>query len=166
MKYIGELSLAWLVILAFYAVIPATVDARALDADTFISEREAEENSPAENDEANMEDNLTISEDELYTIVEMALKTYLNERGAKGPRKTGASSLWYRPVDSLSNGFTGNYKRTLSNEVAARDYARTALKRNMRNELRSELAKKSYHSPVDMSGGGLLGQGLFSGVGR
>lgn len=113
-----------------------------------------------------MEDNLTISEDELYTIVEMALKTYLNERGAKGPRKTGASSLWYRPIDSLTNGFTGNYKRTLSNEVAARDYARTALKRNMRNELRSELAKKSYHSPVDMSGGGLLGQGLFSGVGR
>lgn len=38
MKYVGELSLVWLVILSLYAVVPTVVQARALDTDNYIPE--------------------------------------------------------------------------------------------------------------------------------
>lgn len=157
MKYIGELSLAWLFILAFYAVVQA--DARALEGDTFISDREVGEDLPAEDEEKGIDENMSINEEELFAIIKMALQSYLGE-------KQGASSLWFRPMDPITNGFTGNYKRSQANSAIARDYARAAMKRNMRDELRNELVKKGYRSPVDMSGGSLIGKGYYTGVGR
>nr|QED21352.1 neuropeptide 37 [Holothuria leucospilota] len=165
MKYVGELSLVWLVILALYAVVPTVVQARALDADNYIPEND-DDNTNDEGPIQDLEDNFSISKEDLINIAGI-VELYLANK-----EKSGASFLWNRPVDPLETGFGGFYpsKRSADSpyDAVARDYyARAALKRNVRNELRNALAaKRSYHNPVDIAGGHFLGSGIFKGTGR
>lgn len=164
MKYVGELSLVWLVILALYAVVPTVVQARALEGDNYIPENDAENTNDAATIQE-FDDNFTISKDDLVSIAEI-VELYLANK-----EKSGASFLWNRPVEPLATGFGGFYpsKRSADSpyEAVARDYARAALKRNVRNELRNALAeKRSYHNPVDIAAGNFLGNGIHRGTGR